>query len=73
MSASVPLRAQLANGRACETTSVASARDAAICCSIALQFGADIETIQKALCRDSLGRPSGPLGAALDLIAERRK
>jgi hypothetical protein len=34
-----------------------------------LQYGADIETIRRALCRDSLGRASGPLGAALDLIA----
>jgi hypothetical protein len=29
-----------------------AARDSAIVCSIALQFGADIETIRKALCRD---------------------
>ena len=36
---------------------------------IALQYGADIETIRKALCRDRRGRPSGPLSAALDLIA----
>jgi hypothetical protein len=26
--------------------------------------------IRKALLRDSQGRPSGPLGAALDLLAE---
>ena len=48
-------------------------RDAAICCTFALQFGADIETIRKALWRGSQGRPSGPLGAALDPIAESRK
>lgn len=48
-----------------------AARDAAIACSIALQFGADVETIRKALCRDSRGNASGPLGVALDLIAER--
>ena len=47
-----------------------SARDAAITFSIAIQHGADPETIRKALCRDSHGRPSGPLGAALDLLAE---
>jgi hypothetical protein len=47
-----------------------NARDAAIVTSLAIQFGADIETIRKALCRDSHGRPSGPLGAALDRIAE---
>jgi hypothetical protein len=46
-----------------------NARDSAIVCSIALQFGADLEVIRRALCRDSRGRPSGPLGAALDAIA----
>jgi hypothetical protein len=45
-----------------------NARDAAIVASIALQFGADVETIRKALCRDSQGRASGPLGRALDII-----
>ena len=45
-----------------------NARDAAIACSIALQFGADLETIRVGLSRDSQGRASGPLGAALDLI-----
>ena len=49
-----------------------NARDAAITFSIALQFGADIETIRKALCRDSHGRPSGVLGAALDQIGDGR-
>src|SRR2546429_5194505 len=48
-----------------------NARDSAIVCSIALQYGADIETIRRALCRDSQGRASGPLGAALDRIADR--
>ena len=46
-----------------------AARDAAITCSLALQFGADFETIRRALCRDSQGRPNGPLGVTLDLIA----
>jgi hypothetical protein len=46
-----------------------NARDAAIVASIALQYGADVETIRKALCRDSQGRASGPLGAALGSIA----
>ncbi len=35
-----------------------NARDAAIAASFALQHGADVETIRKALCRDLLGRPS---------------
>jgi len=48
----------------------ATARDAAITASIAMQFGADIETIRKALCRDARGKAVGPLGVALDLIAQ---
>jgi hypothetical protein len=46
-----------------------NARDSAIVFSIAVQHGADVETIRKALCRDSHGRASGPLGAALDRLA----
>jgi hypothetical protein len=46
-----------------------NARDAAITFSIAVQHGADPEVIRRALCRDSQGRASGPLGAALDAIA----
>lgn len=46
-----------------------AARDSAIVCSIALQFGADIETIRRALCRDGRGNGSGPLGVALDMLA----
>ena len=45
-----------------------NARDAAITFSIAIQHGADPEVIRRALCRDSQGRASGPLAAALDLI-----
>jgi hypothetical protein len=45
-----------------------NARDAAIVCSIAIQHGADPETIRRALCRDSARRASGPLGTALDLV-----
>jgi hypothetical protein len=44
-------------------------RDMAIAFSFAVQHGADPEEIRKALCRDSEGRPLGPLAAALDLIA----
>lgn len=46
-----------------------SARDAATTFSIAVQYGADPEMIRRALCRDSRGRASGPLGAALDQLA----
>jgi hypothetical protein len=45
-----------------------AARDCGIVLSIALQHGADLKTIQRAVCRDSQGRASGPLGAALDII-----
>ena len=48
-----------------------SARDAAIACSLALQHGTSLDAIRKALCRDVHSRASGPLGAALDLIAEQ--
>jgi hypothetical protein len=46
-----------------------NARDCGVVCSIALQFGADVETIRRALSRDSHNRPSGVLAAALDLVA----
>jgi hypothetical protein len=46
-----------------------NARDAAIILSFALQHGADIDAIRKALCRDSAGRALGPVGAALDVLA----
>ena len=46
-----------------------NARDAAITFSIAVQHGADSETIRRALCRDARGGPSGALAAALDRIA----
>lgn len=48
-----------------------AARDSAIVTSIALQHGADVDVIRKALCRDSRGNANGPLGVALDLIARQ--
>ena len=45
-----------------------SVRDAAITFSIAVQHGADPETIRSALCRDADGTARGPLAVALDLI-----
>jgi hypothetical protein len=56
------------NNHKSNSTADVNARDAAIVCSIAIQFGADIETIRRALCRDTQGRASGPLGAALDQL-----
>jgi hypothetical protein len=48
-----------------------NAADSAVVCSIALQYGVPFETIRRALMRDAHGCPSGPLGVALDAIAER--
>jgi len=49
-----------------------NARDAAVAASLALQFGCPLETLQHALLRDSHGRPSTPLGAAIDIVAGRQ-
>ena len=46
-----------------------NARDAAVAASLALQHGCPLETLQRALLRDSHARPSTPLGAAVDIIA----
>jgi hypothetical protein len=49
-----------------------NARDAAVAASLALQHGCPLRVLQKTLLRDSQGRPSTPLGAAIDIIAERQ-
>jgi hypothetical protein len=48
------------------------ARDAAVAASLALQRGTPLETLRRALLRDPHGVASGPLGAALDLVAGNR-
>jgi hypothetical protein len=48
----------------------AVARDGAIVTSIALQFGASLETIRVALTKDYDGTPATLLGAALDALGE---
>ena len=58
----------LGNGRAGSDVD-AAAKDSAVVCSIALQYGVPVETIRHALLRDSEGRAQSPLGAVLDLIA----
>jgi len=45
------------------------ASDAAIAASLALQFGCPVETLRRALSRDSQGRATSPLGVALDIVA----
>jgi len=49
-----------------------AAKDSAVVCSIALQFGVPLDVIRKALLRDPHGRASSPLGCALDIVAEER-
>jgi ribonucleoside-diphosphate reductase alpha chain len=49
------------------------AKDAAILASIALQFGAPLDVLRKALLRDSQGRASTPIGTVLDLLAGVRQ
>jgi hypothetical protein len=46
-----------------------NARDAAIILSFAIQHGADVNEIRKALCRDGEGRALGPVATALDILA----
>src|SRR5438552_17812503 len=46
-----------------------AAKDSAVVCSLALQFGVPLEAIRRALLRDPRGVASSPLGVALDLIA----
>lgn len=50
-----------------------NARDAAVVCSLALQYGVPIDTIREALMRDTTGKASGPLGCALDILKEDAK
>jgi hypothetical protein len=46
----------------------AMASDAAIAISLALQYGAPLDELRHALKRDSSGKASTPIGAALDKI-----
>jgi hypothetical protein len=46
----------------------ANARDAAIILSFAIQCGANIDAIRRALSRDSRGRANSPVGEALDIL-----
>jgi hypothetical protein len=62
----------LGNGKAGSGTDTA-AKDSAVVASIALQYGVPAGVIRRALMRDSSGCASGPLGAALDLLAGQRR
>jgi hypothetical protein len=47
-----------------------AAKDSAVVCSIALQFGVPVDVIRHALLRDAHGFASSPFGAALDIIGD---
>jgi hypothetical protein len=51
----------------------AIARDAAIILSIALQHGADVEVIRRALTQDHGGAPASLVGAALEALFSLRE
>ena len=57
------------NGKAGSQAGI-NAQDSAVVASIALQLGVPLDVLRHALMRDSQGRPSGPLAAALDRLAE---
>lgn len=46
-----------------------STSDAAVAASIALQYGAPIEVLQKAFLRTDDDKPAGPLGKMFDILA----
>jgi hypothetical protein len=46
-----------------------TARDAAVTLSLALQHGAPIETIRRAVTRNGSGEPTSVLGAIVDILA----
>lgn len=52
------------------TQSETLARDSAVILSVALQFGVPIDAMLHAITRDADGKPSGPIGALLERIAE---
>ncbi len=59
----------IGNGKAGSGLDTA-AKDSAVVCSIALQFGVPVDVIRRALMRDARGVASSPLGVALDRLAE---
>jgi hypothetical protein len=51
-----------------DSNSDAIMRDAAILASFALQYGATLDALRKAMTRDSAGTPSSPIGKLLDVL-----
>ena len=58
----------ITNDKAGSTAGVL-ASDAAVLCSIALQYGAPVEVLRRALMHDPRGAAIGPLGVVLDMLA----
>jgi hypothetical protein len=50
-----------------------NARDGAIVASLLLQHGCELETLRRALTRNSDGSASGPLTHVLDLLQQQQK
>jgi hypothetical protein len=50
-----------------------AARDSAIMASIALQYGAALDTVRHAITSDANGQASNPLGVALDLLRNEKR
>jgi hypothetical protein len=50
------------------SAAAAMANDSAVLASISLQAGLTVDELRKSLMRDSQGRPTTPLGVALDRI-----
>jgi ribonucleoside-diphosphate reductase alpha chain len=48
-----------------------NARDVAVAASLLLQHGCSVDTLRRALTRNSDGSASGPLAHALDLLTEQ--
>jgi hypothetical protein len=59
----------LTSGRA-GTDLAIQAQEAAIVLSLALQYGAPVETIRTALPRTAEGNPEGAIGMLLDILAK---
>jgi hypothetical protein len=59
------------NGK-CGSDTDTAARDGAVVCSLALQYGVPVDVIRRALLRNTDGCGSGPLAVALDLVAGER-
>lgn len=47
------------------------AKEAAIALSFALQFGASLDDMRRAMPRTTAGEPEGPLGKLMDLLGEQ--